>query len=56
VLAADSLQDIEHQTKKMIDDCKYPDKLIASCGGGMPPGVKTENISSFINTVNSINH
>ncbi len=52
VLAKDSLRDIEHQTKKMIDECKYPDKLIASCGGGMPPGVKTENILSFIKSVN----
>jgi len=52
VLAAGSSSEIELETKKMIAGFAHPEKLIASCGGGMPPDVRTENIKSFIKSVN----
>ncbi len=51
VLAAASPDEVAAATKKMLDDLKDKSRLIASCGGGMPPGVKTENIEAFIDTV-----
>ena len=29
-------------------------RLIPSCGGGMPPGVKSENIEAFVATVERV--
>ncbi|MGK9477019.1 uroporphyrinogen decarboxylase family protein [Melioribacter sp. OK-6-Me] len=51
VLAAATPEEVAAATKKMLDDLKDKSRLFASCGGGMPPGVKTENINAFINTV-----
>jgi uroporphyrinogen-III decarboxylase len=33
---------------KSVEDCSH---LIVSCGGGMPPGVPTENIQALISAV-----
>ena len=51
VLAAGSTEEIEFQTKRMLNEFKHPEKLIASCGGGMPPGVTSENIEAFIRAI-----
>jgi uroporphyrinogen decarboxylase len=51
VLAAASPGEVAAATKKMLDDLIDKSRLIVSCGGGMPPGVKTENIVAFIDTV-----
>lgn len=53
VLATGTVEEIERETIKMIKEFNHSEKLIASCGGGMPPGVKTENINAFIRAVNS---
>jgi len=56
VLAAGTADEIESATKKMISELDYPGNVIASCGGGMPPGVSTENINAFIYAVLSSNN
>jgi uroporphyrinogen-III decarboxylase len=44
---------VQEATRSMIGDIKDPSRVILSCGGGMPPGVTTENISAFIAAVES---
>jgi uroporphyrinogen-III decarboxylase len=35
----------------MLNATDFRSRLIPSCGGGMPPGVPTENIEAFVATV-----
>jgi uroporphyrinogen-III decarboxylase len=51
VLANGSVDDVKKVTTELLNSLKDKSKVILSCGGGMPPGVSTENISAFINTV-----
>lgn len=51
VLANGTVDDIINVTKNLIDSLKDKSRIILSCGGGMPPGVKAENIDAFIKTV-----
>jgi uroporphyrinogen-III decarboxylase len=37
---------------KRLDDHS---RVIFSCGGGMPPGVNSENLAIFIDTVKNFN-
>ena len=48
VLAACTPDEVYQQTKTMIEAVADKSKLLASCGGGMPPDVSTENINAFI--------
>lgn len=52
VLANGSPQDVSLAVKKQISELDTKEKLILSCAGGMPPGVKNENIIAFQNAVN----
>jgi len=51
VLAAGSVEEIQKTTTELLDSLKDKKQIVMSCGGGMPPGVKTENIHAFIDTV-----
>jgi uroporphyrinogen-III decarboxylase len=51
VLANGSVDDVKKTTTELLNSLKDKSKVILSCGGGMPPGVSTENISAFIDTV-----
>jgi uroporphyrinogen-III decarboxylase len=51
VLAGGSADDVKKVTNELLNSLKDKSKVILSCGGGMPPGVSTENINVFINTV-----
>ncbi|MBA7513994.1 Uroporphyrinogen decarboxylase [subsurface metagenome] len=51
VLAAGSPNDVKKATSDLINSMQDRSRVIYSCGGGMPPGVKTENIKAFIETV-----
>ncbi len=48
VLAAGSPGDVKKATADMIKSTPNLARLMPSCGGGMPPGVKTENIKAFL--------
>lgn len=51
VLAGGSKIDVEDGVREMIQSCGDFKNIIWSCGGGMPPDVKPENIHTFYNTV-----
>jgi uroporphyrinogen decarboxylase len=48
VLANGSPEDVRLAVKKLLAEASDPSRLILSCAGGMPPGVRTENIRAFI--------
>ena len=51
VLASADAQTVNKKTKEMIDALDDKSRIIASCGGGMPPSVSTENIKAFIQAI-----
>jgi uroporphyrinogen-III decarboxylase len=51
VLANGSETEVKQAAIKLIEGVKDPSRIIFSCGGGMPPGVSSENLSIFIETV-----
>jgi uroporphyrinogen decarboxylase len=51
VLAAGTPASVKRETTEMINSFKERRRVIWSCGGGMPPGVSTENIRAFIEAV-----
>lgn len=48
VLAKGSPDDVCAAVKKLLAETRDHSRLILSCGGGMPPGVSTENIQAFL--------
>jgi len=52
VLAAGTPADVKKAVETMLEGQQDRSRFIASCGGGMPPNVSTENIDAFIETVN----
>lgn len=48
VLAKGSPADVRAAVKKLLAETRDHSRLILSCGGGMPPGVSTENIRAFV--------
>lgn len=54
VLAAGTPADVERGTSEMLAAVPDRSRLIPSCGGGMPPGVRSENIEAFIATVERV--
>jgi uroporphyrinogen decarboxylase len=53
VLAAMTPAEIKAATSLMIKEVGDKSRVLWSCGGGMPPDVSTENISAFIDTIQS---
>jgi len=51
VLASGDPVDVTNATVELLNSLKDKSKVILSCGGGMPPGVSTENITVFIQAV-----
>jgi uroporphyrinogen decarboxylase len=52
VLAMGTPEEVEKGVKAMISSVSDIKRIIWSCGGGMPPDASSENISTFIRTVN----
>jgi len=50
VLASGSPADVKRVTAELVRSLKDKSKVILSCGGGMPPAVKSANITAFIET------
>jgi uroporphyrinogen decarboxylase len=48
VLAAGSPEDVHAAVRAALDDAGDRAGLVLSCGGGMPPGVPTENVEAFL--------
>jgi uroporphyrinogen-III decarboxylase len=51
VLAKGTPDDVRAAVKKLLAEAQDKSRLVFSCAGGMPPGVSTENIRAFIETV-----
>lgn len=51
VLASGTPGDVKRVTTGLIESLQDKSRVIVSCGGGMPPGVKSENIAAFIEAV-----
>jgi len=51
VLAAGTPEDVRNSVKAALDSVADRSRIILSCGGGMPPGVSTENIEAFLSAV-----
>ena len=51
VLASGTAEDVTRVTTELIDSLHDKSRVIMSCGGGMPPGVTSENIAAFIQAV-----
>lgn len=49
VLAAASPTRVEQAVADLVSNLHDTRRILFSCGGGMPPGVSTENIRAFIN-------
>jgi uroporphyrinogen-III decarboxylase len=54
VLAAGTPRDVERGTEQMLAPLEDRTRLVPSCGGGMPPGVSSENIEAFVATVDRV--
>ena len=48
VLAAGTPEDVRRVTRELVDSLKDCGRIILSCGGGMPPGVTSQNITAFL--------
>jgi len=51
VLADGDVTKVTDTTVQLVDSLQDKSKVILSCGGGMPPGVSSENIRAFIKAV-----
>ena len=53
VLAGGTPEQVAAATAALLDSLQNKSKVIFSCGGGMPPGVSSANVSAFIQAVQS---
>ena len=56
VLADGNKDDIENAVRELLQKTTRKDRLIVSCGGGMPPNVSSENMHSFLEMVQKYDH
>ena len=48
VLAQGAPDDVRRSVRELLDSVDDKGRIVLSCGGGMPPGVSTENIEAFL--------
>jgi uroporphyrinogen-III decarboxylase len=48
ILASGTAEDIKNAVRALLSETPDHTRLMLSCGGGMPPGVSTENLRAFI--------
>ena len=51
VLASGTPQDVRNSVAAAMESVRDRSRIILSCGGGMPPGVSTENLMALISAV-----
>ncbi|MDD5454868.1 MAG: uroporphyrinogen decarboxylase family protein [Candidatus Ratteibacteria bacterium] len=53
VLASGSTEDVRKAAIKLLDSLEDKSRVIFSCGGGMPPGVSSKNLKTFVETIHN---
>jgi uroporphyrinogen-III decarboxylase len=53
VLSRGTPEDVRAAVRQLLEETPNRSRLILSCAGGMPPGVKTENIQAFPSEANA---
>jgi uroporphyrinogen decarboxylase len=53
ILSAGTPEEVYETTRQMIKNVTNSQKIIWSCGGGIPQNVSTENLKAFVSAVNS---
>ena len=48
VLASGTPHDVKRVTTDLVQSLQNCSRVVLSCGGGMPPGVTSENIGAFL--------
>lgn len=56
VLGAGTPAQVRTAARESLEDVQERTRLIMSCGGGLPPGVPTENLQAFTDEVDRLNH
>jgi uroporphyrinogen-III decarboxylase len=56
VLAKGTPEDVAKVVERQFRSLKDTRRVIFSCGGGMPPGVPTENVRAFLSKVKEFSH
>ena len=51
MLASGTPQDVKRVTAGLVNSLQDRSRVILSCGGGMPPGVESRNITAFVEAV-----
>jgi len=51
VMAKGTPGDVTRSVRELIEGLKEKSRVILSCGGGMSPGVTTQNINAFVQAV-----
>jgi uroporphyrinogen decarboxylase len=51
VLASGTSQEVKRVTTELVNSLQDRSRVILSCGGGMPPGVESRNVTAFIEAV-----
>jgi uroporphyrinogen decarboxylase len=51
VLARGTAHEIRKAAADLVGSLKDRSRVIFSCGGGMPPGVSTENVRAFLDAI-----
>jgi len=54
VLAQGTPEDVRVAVRQLLEQTPDRSRLILSCGGGMPPGVTSENIQAFLDEANAL--
>jgi uroporphyrinogen decarboxylase len=54
VLAAGTVKDVENAVEQQFRSLSDTRRVLFSCGGGMPPGVSSENIRAFVSKVKEL--
>jgi uroporphyrinogen decarboxylase len=42
---------VKESTEELLNSLEDKSKVVFSCGGGMPPGVSSDNLMAFLQTV-----
>lgn len=53
VMAGGTSKDVRDSVDQLVNSLSDKSRIIFSCGGGMPPGVSTENINAFVEALGS---